>query len=110
MSFNFTERGARAQAAHNCDQVFGINPAIWLLVIQGEALLELCKGNGKTLYYISSYGFIEIFRKSNFSSGTIAGELRNTTSQDVKRLNKVRLQSSCASKSVFVLFSPSIGY
>lgn len=55
MSFDLSERGACTQAAHNCDQVFGVDLALLLLVIQGEALLELCKGNGKkVLIHIST--------------------------------------------------------
>ena len=34
--FNFTERGTGAEAAHNGDEIFGIDLALLLLVVQGE--------------------------------------------------------------------------
>lgn len=43
MPVDFSDGGARAQAAHDCDQVSGVNLALVLLVVQREALLELCE-------------------------------------------------------------------
>lgn len=50
VSVDFSDGGAGAQAAHDCDQVSGVNLALVLLVVQREALLELCERvneNGK---------------------------------------------------------------
>lgn len=43
MSFDFPDGGAGAQTSHHCDQVFSLNLALLLLVIQGKALFELCQ-------------------------------------------------------------------
>lgn len=43
MPFDFPDGGAGTQTSHHCDQVFGVNLALLLLVIQGKALFELCQ-------------------------------------------------------------------
>lgn len=40
---DFSDGGAGAQAAHDCDQVPGVNLALVFLVVQREAFLELCE-------------------------------------------------------------------
>lgn len=49
MPVYLTEGGARPQAAHDGDQIFGIYFSVPLLVIQGEALLELCRDKVKAV-------------------------------------------------------------
>lgn len=48
VSVDFSDGGAGAQAAHDCDQVSGGDLALALLVVQREALLELCEWENKT--------------------------------------------------------------
>lgn len=48
VSVNFSDGGAGAQAAHDCDQVSGGDLALVLLVVQREALLKLCEWENKT--------------------------------------------------------------
>lgn len=43
MPLDFPDGGAGTQTSHHCDQVFGVNLALLLLVIQGKALFELCQ-------------------------------------------------------------------
>lgn len=42
VAVDLSDGGARAQAAHDRDQVAGVNLALVRLVVQGETLLELC--------------------------------------------------------------------
>lgn len=60
MSFDFPDGGAGTQTSHHRDQVFGVNLALLLLVIQGKALFELCqrkREESKSLQMIQQMSF-----------------------------------------------------